>query len=136
MFDPNAMGMDPHMAALGRFANAPPEEVASQLAQMFAPGPGFDLGLGQNSPSTLPNLESLKPQEAKAGPGFDAILAGLAGAIPAKAPAQAPLQTAAAVAPQGSGSVPAGPGDQIIAQLMQNIMAGQQARPGLANYIK
>ena len=56
MFDPNAMGMDPHMAALGRFANAPPEEVASQLAQMFAPGPGFDLGLGQNSPSTLPNL--------------------------------------------------------------------------------
>lgn len=136
MYNQNAIGMDDGTGALGRFANAPPDQVAAQLAQMFAPGPGFDLGLGQNSPSTLPNLESLKPQDAKTGPGFDAILAGLAGAIPAKAPATAPLQTAAAVAPQGSGSVSAGPGDQIVAQIMQNIMASQQARQGLGGFIK
>ncbi len=119
--------------------NMPSEAIASQMAPMFSPGPGFQLP-DALSALPLPGLQSLVENggtgAATQQPGFDKILAGLAGISAAQQPKpiQAPQVQAAAAGK--SSAIPAGPGDAIIAQLMQNILATQGQRQSIGQFAR
>lgn len=141
MFDINALGFGGNGGTLqlSNLMSMPSETIASQMAPMFAPGPGFQLG-DTMSALPLPSLQSLAenggPAAAQQKPGFDQILAGLAGIAKQNEPKpiQAPQVQAAAAGK--SSAIPAGAGDAIIAQLMQNIMASQGARQGIGAFMR
>jgi len=141
MFDANAMGfggMGGNLQ-LSNLMSMPSEAIAQQLAPMFAPGPGFELGNSAQA-LPLPSLQSLAenggPAAAPAKPRFDQILAGLAGISKAAEPKPIQAPNAQAAAAGKSSAIPSGPGDSIIAQLMQNIMAHQMARQSIGAYMR
>lgn len=140
MYDANAMGfggMGGNLQ-LSNLMNMPSDVIAQQLAPMFAPGPGFDLGNSANA-LPLPSLQSLAeggPAAAQPAPSFDKILAGLAGINAQQKAPQLQAPHAQAAAAGKSTAIPSGPGDAIIAQLMQNIMAHQMARQSIGAYMR
>ena len=137
----NAMGFGSmgNNLNLSNLVSMPSETIAGQLAPMYVPGPGFELG-NATTGIPLPSLQSLAenggPAAAKEKPSFDKILAGLAGinAMQQPKPIQAPQVQASAASKNTA--IPAGAGDAIIAQLMQNIMASQGARQGIGAYMR
>lgn len=137
----NAMGFGGMGSGLNlsNLVSMPSETIASQLAPMFAPGPGFEIG-DSMSALPLPSLQSLAenggPAAAQQKPSFDKILAGLAGISAQQKPPQIQAPQVQAAAAGKSSAIPAGAGDAIIAQLMQNIMASQGARQGIGAYMR
>ena len=123
----------------GNFMSMPSDTIAGQLAPMFSPGPGFELG-DSMSALPLPSLQSLAenggPAAAAQKPSFDKILAGLAGINAQQRPPQIQAPNAQAAAAGKNSAIPAGAGDAIIAQLMQNIMASQGARQGIGAFMR
>lgn len=141
MYDANAMGfggMGGNLQ-LSNLMNMPSEAIAAQLAPMFAPGPGFELGNSAQA-LPLPSIQSLVenggPAAAPAKPSFDKILASLAGISAAQKPMQLQAPNAQAASMGKSSAIPSGPGDQLIAQLMQNIMASQGARQSIGAFMR
>lgn len=141
MFNANAMGfggMDSGLQ-LSNLMSMPSDVIAQQLAPMFAPGPGFELGNSMNA-LPLPSLQTLAenggPAAAPQKPGFDKILAGLAGINAAQKPPQIQAPNAQAAAAGKSTAIPSGPGDALIAQLMQNIMASMGQHQGISAYMR
>lgn len=124
---------------LSNLVSMPSETIANQLAPMFAPGPGFQLG-DSMSAMPLPSLQSLAenggPAVAQEKPSFDKILAGLAGINAQRQSPQIQAPQVQAAAAGKSSAIPGGAGDAIIAQLMQNIMATQGARQSIGAYMR
>lgn len=137
-YDMSALGLDPSFLgspALSNFLNMPSDQAAGMLAQNFAAGPGINWqGVDANKVLPLPDLQSIGQQPAEKKPGFDQILAGLAGV--AGENKQPQLQAPQAAAPKSASMAPQGPGDQIIQSLMQNILNSAYQRNGFSAFTR
>lgn len=131
---PGTAYLDPSMMGLTQFMNTPSDQVASQLAPMFAAGPGINWQ-HVDSKGVLPSAQDIlaanDPAAAKK-PSFDQILAGMAGVVPEQKVPQ--IQVPQSAAPHGAQMAPAGAGNQILQALMNNIMSSAYQRQGFGAF--